>query len=45
LKSESTTIPRWLKRKGYVGKVDRLPVRDDIENKIQEQLIVEFYNR
>ena len=35
----------WLERKAIVGKVKRLPVRDDIQEDIQEQLIVEYYSR
>lgn len=35
----------WLARKAIVGKVKRLPVKDDIQENIQEQLIVEYYSR
>lgn len=35
----------WLKRKAAVGKVDRLPKRDDVNEPISEQDIVEFYSR
>lgn len=37
--------PGWLKRQGPVGKVLRLPKRDDIVDDISEQLIIEFYSR
>lgn len=37
--------PAWLSRSGAVGKVDRLPTRDDIDLPIDEQLIIEFYSR
>jgi small subunit ribosomal protein S4 len=37
--------PAWLTRKAIVGKVARLPERDDISENINEQLIVEFYSR
>lgn len=38
-------IPEWLERKGPVGKVVRLPIRSDIKEDINEQLIVEHYSR
>ena len=38
-------LPAWLTRKAIVGKVNRLPERDDIAANINEQLIVEFYSR
>jgi small subunit ribosomal protein S4 len=37
--------PEWLERKGPVGKVLRAPVRTDVVEDINEQLIVEFYSR
>ncbi len=37
--------PEWIERKGPVGKVLRLPVRSDIGEDINEQLIVEYYSR
>lgn len=39
------TLPTWLTRKAIVGKVIRLPERDDSLSTINEQLIVEFYSR
>jgi len=45
LKDEDRKIPKWLLRKGPVGKVVRLPKREEIENDIDEDLIVEFYSR
>ena len=38
-------IPKWMKRKAAVLKVERLPEREEIESNINEQLIVEFYSR
>lgn len=38
-------LPEWIERKGPVGKVERLPVRGDIKEDINEQLIVEHYSR
>lgn len=35
----------WLQRKGPVVKVTRLPERDDIEEKINEKLVIEYYSR
>lgn len=37
--------PAWLERKGPVGKVIRLPERQDISEDINMQLIVEHYSR
>ncbi|GAB4026032.1 MAG: 30S ribosomal protein S4 [Candidatus Microgenomates bacterium] len=38
-------LPAWLDKKSSVGKVLRMPVRSDIPEVINEQLIVEFYSR
>lgn len=38
-------LPAWLDRKGPVGKIIRMPNRDDIREDINEQLIIEFYSR
>lgn len=45
LAEKDKTIPKWLKRKAAVGKVERLPEREEIETEINEQLIVEYYSR
>ncbi len=37
--------PEWIERKGPVGKVIRLPVRSDMVEDMNEQLIVEYYSR
>lgn len=42
---EVQTLPGWLERKATVGKVLRLPEREEMEPGIDEQLIVEFYSR
>ena len=42
---ETETLPEWLDRKAIVGKVLRLPTRDEMEQGIDEQLIVEYYSR
>ncbi len=45
LDNTPTTLPGWLDRKATVGKVLRLPERDEMEQAIDEQLIVEYYSR
>lgn len=42
---ENQTLPEWLERKATVGKVLRLPEREEMEQSINEQLIVEYYSR
>ena len=36
---------KWLSRKTLVGKVDRLPQREELDDSIRENLIIEFYSR
>lgn len=43
--SENQTLPLWLEKKATVGKVLGLPKREDMEQSIDEQLIVEYYSR
>ena len=38
-------IPAWLSRKAVVGRIERLPKREDLDQDIHEQLIVELYSR
>ena len=45
LGKEDTSLPGWLERKAAVGKVSRLPKRDEAETGINDQLIVEYYSR
>lgn len=45
LKDESVSAPEWIQRKGAVAKVASLPVREDVVEKIDEQLVVEYYSR
>lgn len=45
LAEKDRKIPDWLKRKATVGKIERLPTRDEMESEIDESLIVEFYSR
>jgi small subunit ribosomal protein S4 len=42
---EDIAVPEWLEKKATVGKIVRLPYRDEMEKAIQEQLIVEYYSR
>lgn len=42
---ETSTLPEWLDRKATVGKVLRIPEREEMEQSIEEQLIVEYYSR
>lgn len=45
LEDKTFKTPMWLERKGPVGKVVRLPVREDVSDDINMQLIVEHYSR
>ncbi len=45
LKDDSYNPPEWLERKHNVGKVLRLPEKDEVDEKVDVQLIVEFYSR
>lgn len=45
LEMKDYQLSPWLNRKGPIGKVVRLPKRDDIQEDINEQLIIEFYSR
>lgn len=40
-----STLPGWLERQATFGKVLRRPKRDEMEQSIDEQLIVEYYSR
>jgi len=42
---KEVTLPSWLERKAMVGKIARLPKREDVTEPISEQDIVEFYSR
>ncbi len=42
---ERETLPEWLDKKATVGKVLRIPTREEMEQSIDEQLIVEYYSR
>lgn len=42
---EAKAAVSWLESKGAVAKIAKLPVREDIAENIDEQLIVEYYSR
>lgn len=37
--------PRWIEKSKDIAKVSDLPIRDDIDESIKENLIIEFYSR
>ncbi|MBP6976455.1 30S ribosomal protein S4 [Candidatus Dojkabacteria bacterium] len=39
------TAPEWLEPKDTKVRVDRLPIRDEIDEGIRENLIIEYYSR
>lgn len=45
LEEKNPHLPSWLERKGPVGKVGKIPSREEIETELKEQLIVEYYSR
>lgn len=45
LENKSITVQSWLSRKGAAGKVERYPEEKDFIEKVNEQLIVEYYSR
>lgn len=45
LARKEVIIPDWLEKKAAVGRIKRLPKREEIGGEINEQAIVEFYSR
>lgn len=45
LKNDQYIVPAWLTRKHNIGSIVRFPEREEVAEKIEEQLIVEFYSR
>lgn len=45
LAETAENLPVWLTREGSVGKILRLPNREDMEQQIDENLVVEHYSR
>jgi len=38
-------VPEWIEKKGLKSKISRLPIRDEIDEGIRENLIIEYYSR
>ena len=47
IKADKVTPPKWLKldAKNITAEVVRIPIREEIESDLDEQLIIEFYSR
>jgi small subunit ribosomal protein S4 len=45
LKDEDVSSSEWIEKKGAAAKISRNPVRDDVTERIDEQLVVEYYSR
>ncbi|PIQ69783.1 30S ribosomal protein S4 [Candidatus Shapirobacteria bacterium CG03_land_8_20_14_0_80_40_19] len=45
LEEKDYKLPVWLERKVSVGKLSRLPKKEEMETEIDEQLLVEYYSR
>lgn len=45
LANKNYRLPPWLKRKAAVGKIERLPTRNEIDTELDEKMIVEFFSR
>ena len=42
---ETGEMPKWLARKGPVGKINELPSLDDVQLEVDVSLIIEYYSR
>jgi small subunit ribosomal protein S4 len=42
---DKVAVPNWLEKKAAVLKIKRLPEREEMEQDINEQLIVEYYSK
>ncbi|MBI4058950.1 30S ribosomal protein S4 [Candidatus Microgenomates bacterium] len=45
INDENQALPSWLARQATIGKVVRLPVREDVVEPIEEQTIIEYFSR
>lgn len=45
LEDKDYKLPSWLERKVSVGRLVRLPKKEEMETEIDEQLLVEYYSR
>lgn len=43
--NEKNIPAKWMSRTGTIGKIDRMPTREEIGSDIKENLIIEFYSR
>lgn len=43
--AKKTAPAKWLTRKALIGKMDRFPKREELDDSIRENLIIEFYSR
>ncbi|OGD96051.1 30S ribosomal protein S4 [Candidatus Curtissbacteria bacterium RIFCSPHIGHO2_12_FULL_38_9b] len=43
--TKNEILPSWLSKKVTVGKISKVPKREDITEEIDERLIVEYYSR
>lgn len=37
--------PAWLQKKAVIGKIDKLPKREEVDTEVDEKTIIEFYSR
>lgn len=44
LKKEAS-LPSWLERKAAVGRVKRLPTREEVDLAVNDQAVIEYYSR
>jgi len=42
---QKSSLASWMEQKAQVAKIARLPMREDIKEVIEEQLVVEYYSR
>lgn len=45
LEAEGVIIPSWLERKAAVGRLLKVPTREEIPTDVNEQFIVEYYSK
>lgn len=43
--AKKEAIPGWLERKAAVGRVKRLPKREEIDVNVNEQVVIEYYSK
>ncbi len=45
LENQDSKVPEYYERKAAVGRLVRIPLRDEIPTEVNEQLIIEYYSR